>query len=139
MFFKEYPWELVSLGLRSMINSSSQIMEQYDGARGKLQLLNGYIVFQPLTVTEPEIPAPADVPEYVDVFLDMILKKHQHWVYGIIYIKTKLVLESCLIATCTLFANLKDLTIVASFKKGLLLVQTYVQLVPLDVEKRNVA
>ena len=56
MFFKEYPWELVSLGLRSMINSSSQIMEQYDGARGKLQLLNGYIVFQPLTVTEPEIP-----------------------------------------------------------------------------------
>jgi hypothetical protein len=39
-----------------MINSPSHIIEQSDGTRGKLQLLNGYIIFQPLTVTEPEIP-----------------------------------------------------------------------------------
>jgi len=56
LFFKDVPWELVALGLRQKINQTSYIVEQYDGTRGTLQLQNGYLVFKPLTITDPEIP-----------------------------------------------------------------------------------
>jgi hypothetical protein len=56
MFFKDVPWELVALGLRRKLNNASYIIEQIDGTRGSLQLQNGYLVFKPLTITDPEIP-----------------------------------------------------------------------------------
>lgn len=55
-FFKDVPWELVALGIRSKINNKSFLVEQVDGTRGTLQLQNGYLVFKPLTITDPEIP-----------------------------------------------------------------------------------
>jgi len=56
IFFKEVPWELVALGLRSKVNNTSFVIEQDDGTRGTLQLQNGYLVFKPLLVSDPEIP-----------------------------------------------------------------------------------
>lgn len=53
-FFKEIPWELVALGLRTIL--PSLIVEQADGTRGTLELQNGYLVFKPMEITDPEIP-----------------------------------------------------------------------------------
>jgi hypothetical protein len=55
-FFKNIPWELVALGLRTKLNNSSFIVEQSDGTRGTLELQNGYLVFRPMEITDPEIP-----------------------------------------------------------------------------------
>jgi hypothetical protein len=56
LFFKDVPWELVALGLRKKLNNTSFLIEQIDGTRGTLQLQNGFLVFQPLHITDPEIP-----------------------------------------------------------------------------------
>jgi hypothetical protein len=53
-FFKDIPWELVARGLRSKL--SSLVVEQADGTRGTLELQNGYLVFKPMEITDPEIP-----------------------------------------------------------------------------------
>lgn len=55
-FFKDVPWELVALGLRKKLNNASFLIEQVDGTRGTLLLQNGFLVFQPLHITDPEIP-----------------------------------------------------------------------------------
>jgi len=55
-FFKDVPWELVALGLRKKLNNASFMIEQKDGTRGTLLLQNGFLVFQPLHITDPEIP-----------------------------------------------------------------------------------
>jgi len=55
-FFKDIPSELVALGLRSRLKNTSFIIEQADGTRGVLELQNGYLVFKPLEITDPEIP-----------------------------------------------------------------------------------
>jgi hypothetical protein len=56
VFFKNVPWELVALGLRKKINNTFFLIEQLDGTRGTLILQNGFLVFQPLHITDPEIP-----------------------------------------------------------------------------------
>jgi hypothetical protein len=55
-FFKDVSWELVALGLRRKLNNASFMIEQADGTRGTLLLQNGFLVFQPLHITAPEIP-----------------------------------------------------------------------------------
>jgi hypothetical protein len=54
--YKGIPWEIAALGLRDVLDSPRYIVERKDGSRGTLHLQNGYIVFQPLGVTDTRIP-----------------------------------------------------------------------------------
>lgn len=54
--YGDMPWEIGSIGLRSTLQNPTFIIQRTDGARGTLELKNGYIVFRPLGVTDPTIP-----------------------------------------------------------------------------------
>lgn len=54
--YGDMPWEIGSIGLRSILESPHFVVQREDGAKGMLHLQNGYIVFKPLGVTDNEIP-----------------------------------------------------------------------------------
>lgn len=54
--YRGIPWEIAALGLRDVLDSPRFVVERKDGSRGTLHLQNGYVVFQPLGVTDTEIP-----------------------------------------------------------------------------------
>jgi hypothetical protein len=54
--YSDMPWEIGSVGLRNILNNPKFIIQRGDGIRGTLILKNGYIIFHPLSVTDPHIP-----------------------------------------------------------------------------------
>jgi hypothetical protein len=54
--YADMPWEIGSIGLRNVLNNAKFVVQRRDGIRGMLTLKNGYVMFHPLGVTDPEIP-----------------------------------------------------------------------------------
>jgi hypothetical protein len=54
--YGDMPWEIGAVGLRAVLGNPQFVIQRRDGIRGTLVLRNGYVVFQPLHVTDPDIP-----------------------------------------------------------------------------------
>jgi hypothetical protein len=54
--YADMPWDIGAVGLRRILDNPRFVVERYDGIRGTLHLRNGYVVFQPLGVTDTAIP-----------------------------------------------------------------------------------
>ncbi len=54
--YGDMPWEVGSMGLRALLQNPTFIIQRKDGARGTLELKNGYVVFKPLGVTDETLP-----------------------------------------------------------------------------------
>lgn len=72
--YADMPWEIAVTGVLELLDNPHFVVERNDGARGTLHLQNGYIVFQPLSVTDYEIPmalrygrAYGRLPRYMDL------------------------------------------------------------------------
>lgn len=81
--YGDMPWEVGSMGLRSILQNPTFIIQRKDGARGTLELKNGYIVFRPLGITDETLPlalrygyAFGKIPKSIhldsDILLDMV-------------------------------------------------------------------
>jgi len=56
-YFKNIvPWEYVAIGFRNKLNNPYYLIKQKDGTRGMFQIQNGYLVVQPISITESELP-----------------------------------------------------------------------------------
>jgi hypothetical protein len=74
MIYRDIPWDIASLGIRSLLHNPRFVIERKDGIRGTLQLKHGYVVFHPLGVTDTDIPlslrfgrAYGRLPRYMDL------------------------------------------------------------------------
>ncbi len=54
--YGDMPWEVGSIGLRALLQNPTFIIQRKDGARGTIELKNGYVVFKPLGVTDETLP-----------------------------------------------------------------------------------
>lgn len=54
--YSDMPWDIGAQGFRALLDSPRFIVERADGIRGTLHLQNGYVMFQPLGVTDMDIP-----------------------------------------------------------------------------------
>ena len=54
--YRDIPWDVASLGIRNLLDNPRFIVERAEGVRGTLHVQHGYVVFQPLGVTDMSIP-----------------------------------------------------------------------------------
>ncbi len=79
--YGDMPWEIGSIGLRNLLNNPHFVLQRGDGIRGQLTLQNGYVVFQPLGVTQTDIPltlrygrAYGRLPRFMELPRDRLLE-----------------------------------------------------------------
>ncbi len=56
LIYADMPWDVAIVGIRSFLDNPRFVIEREDGVRGTLHLQHGYVVFQPLGVTDTSIP-----------------------------------------------------------------------------------
>ena len=54
--YADIPWDVATLGIRTLLDNPRFVVEREDGVRGTLHFQHGYLVFQPLGVTDFGIP-----------------------------------------------------------------------------------
>ncbi len=54
--YRDMPWDIAMVGIRNLLDNPRFVVEREDGVRGTLHFQHGYLVFQPLGVTDYEIP-----------------------------------------------------------------------------------
>lgn len=54
--YADIPWDVAVIGIRDLLDNPRFVMERQDGVRGTLHFQHGYLVFQPLGVTDYAIP-----------------------------------------------------------------------------------
>lgn len=54
--YADLPWDVAVMGIRDLLDNPRFVVEREDGVRGTLHFQHGYLVFQPLGVTDYRIP-----------------------------------------------------------------------------------
>jgi hypothetical protein len=54
--YADLPWDIASMGIRNLLDNPRFVVEREDGVRGTLHYQHGYLVFQPLGVSDYDIP-----------------------------------------------------------------------------------
>jgi hypothetical protein len=54
--YADMPWDIATIGIRNLLDNPRFVVEREDGVRGTLHFQHGYVVFQPLGVTDYRIP-----------------------------------------------------------------------------------
>lgn len=54
--YADMPWDVATIGIRGLLDNPRFVVEREDGVRGTLHFQHGYVVFQPLGVTDYAIP-----------------------------------------------------------------------------------
>jgi hypothetical protein len=56
LIYRDIPWDIAVTGIRNLLDNPRFVIERADGIRGTLHFQHGYVVFQPLGVTDMAIP-----------------------------------------------------------------------------------
>jgi hypothetical protein len=56
LIYADIPWDVAIVGIRNLLDNPRFVVEREDGVRGTLHFQHGYVVFQPLGVTDMNIP-----------------------------------------------------------------------------------
>jgi hypothetical protein len=78
--YSDLPWDIASMGIRNLLDNPRFVVEREDGVRGTLHYQHGYLVFQPLGVTDYDIPmamrfgrAFGRIPRFMELPRDTLL------------------------------------------------------------------
>ncbi len=78
--YADLPWDIAAMGIRTLLDNPRFVVEREDGVRGTLHYQHGYLVFQPLGVSDYEIPmamrfgrAFGRIPRFMDLPRETLL------------------------------------------------------------------
>jgi hypothetical protein len=84
LIYGDIPWDIASIGIRDMLDNPRFVVERADGTRGTLHFQHGYVVFQPLGVSDLDIPmalrfgrAYGRLPRYMEISRGTVLESER--------------------------------------------------------------